>query len=266
MTSHPAEHGWLWLKQGLQLFRRNPGEMVALSLLYATVFTLLAALPLLGPFTALLLPTGVLVMMHACRQIAKNESVWSISMLQYFTPRALRPQVQLGIFFVMAVGLASMAAYGIFVVIGDEQSWQILSGQINAPKVQIDPVNMLAASTGAALVILPFLMALCFAPPLVSWRGMPLSKAIFYSFAAIWQSSRAFIIYGIGLIALFFTGIFFSALISFPLVLLFSHPVLIGLAISLLMQLAMLSIFFCTLYCTYEHVFAAEKLENLAAQ
>lgn len=261
MTAHPARDGWLWIMQGLQLFRRNPSEMMALNLSYLTAILILGSLPLLGQIIWLLLvPSCCLGMMQACRQLSRNESVWTKQLLTCFSMPQLPNQLRLGMVWLLATILVSLTVAGLFALLDDDATWQVLSGQISPAKAKIDEGNFYLASICAAIVYLPFVAALWFAPALVGWHNMPASKAIFYSFFAVWRSGRAFIIYGLGLIGLFFAGIFFAVLISIPLVHLLGNQQLITTAIALLLLLTMISVFYCTLYCTYENVFGAEKI------
>jgi hypothetical protein len=261
MTAHPARDGWLWIRQGLQLFRRNPNELVALNLSYFSAILILGSLPLIGQIIWLLLvPCCCLAMMQACRQVSRSEGVWTKDLLKGLTMPQLPSQLRLGMVWLLATILVSLMVAGLFVLLDDDATWQVLSGQVSPAKAKIDQDNFYIASICAAIVYLPFVAALWFAPALVAWHDMPASKAIFYSFFAVWRSGRAFIIYGLGLIALFFAGIFFSVLISIPLVHLFGNEQLITTAVALLLLLIMISVFYCTLYCTYENVFGTEEV------
>ncbi len=260
MTAHPASDGWRWVLQGIQLYRRNPGELFSLTLAYITVVLLINVIPLIGSVAGLLLaPSCCLAMMQACRQVSRGQSVWSPELLAGVQMPALPGQLRLGMVSVCGTIVASLAAAGVFYLLDDQASWQVMSGQVAPGKGKIDAMNLFIVSACAAAVYFPFMAALWFAPALASWHKMPTRKAIFYSFFALWRSGRAFIIYGLGLIGLFFAGIFFASLISVPLVHLFGNQQLISYSVALALLLNIIAIFYCTLYCTYENVFGADQ-------
>ena len=64
----PAKAGYVWFRQGIWLFRRNPLAFLTVFFAYLFVMTLISRIPLIGPFLPLLLIPGVAVgFMAACR-------------------------------------------------------------------------------------------------------------------------------------------------------------------------------------------------------
>ena len=76
MNRLPASTGWLWLKEGFALFRKQPGILMALMFSYVLALLVLMAIPLIGqiaPF--ILIPSATIAIMQACRQISDGERV-----------------------------------------------------------------------------------------------------------------------------------------------------------------------------------------------
>ena len=64
----PAKTGYVWFRQGIWLFRRNPLAFLTVFFAYLFIMTLISRLPLIGPFLPLLFIPGVAVgFMSACR-------------------------------------------------------------------------------------------------------------------------------------------------------------------------------------------------------
>jgi len=67
----PSSHGWLWVKQGLDLFRKAPRMWLAMSVLWLVLFfaTLLLMWPIGAAIVLVLYPAFVALWVRACQQI-----------------------------------------------------------------------------------------------------------------------------------------------------------------------------------------------------
>lgn len=258
MSALPASCGWLWMTQGMALLRRNPSEFLSLQLAYLLCILIMSIIPILGQIVWLLLVPGFcLGLMQACQQVHRGQSVWSEQLLDGLKMPQLASQLRLGIVWLAGTLLTSAAVGMVFSVVGDETSWKILSGQAAPDRQSMDSGNLLLACSVAALVNLPFIMALWFAPMLTSWRGMPPGKAMFFSFFTLWRNARAFIIMGLSIIGLYFAGMLLAALASFPLSLIFG-PQMASLLLLPPLILPMFALFYCSLYCSWLHLFGED--------
>ncbi len=69
-------HGWLWIRQGLNLMRHNPLLSILFAVTVGAAIFLLMMLPGLGPLMALLLlPTMIAGYMRACQAMERHEQV-----------------------------------------------------------------------------------------------------------------------------------------------------------------------------------------------
>ena len=257
MNKLPALQGLLWIRQGIALFRRNPGELIAIMLAYFFVFSSLAMVPLLGPVIwSLLIPGLCLGLLQACRQVAQGETVWSKQLLQGLRMPGLQPQLKLGILWLIGCIVAAIVLYLMLKSIGDGSSLKMFEKQANIDPKLVDQI--LFAFACATLAQMPFVMALWFAPALVGWHNMSAGKAIFFSFFSVWKAIRAFIVFGLAMVTLMFGLGLMGQLVSMILAPLLGAQ-FVSVSVLLALLLIVSSIFYCSLYCCYENMFGSES-------
>jgi hypothetical protein len=240
--------GWLWLKDGFAIFRKQPFELSSLFVSYLFLMILIGIVPLLGQILpVILLPTFSLAFLQASKQVRAGEKVHPRILFAAFRSPALKRLLWLGVLQMAA----ALLAIGLSVLVDGGLFWKIMSGQIALdPKVVADS-NMGFAMLVAALVYLPTTMAFWFAPPLIAWQDMGVGKAVFYSFFAVRRETRAFAVYGV---AWALVGILAPMLASLVLALLFNSANLI---VMLMVPLSLLLtvVLYCSFYSSWFDVF-----------
>lgn len=103
------------------------------------------------------------------------------------------------------------------------------------------------------LSYVPVALAMWYAPMLAAWHGLPPGKALFFSIVAVWRNLGAFVVYGLGWMAI---GAGLSFAFGVVAGVLGSPSLAAFLAIPLAMLL--LTWMYCSMYPTYESVFVAE--------
>jgi len=180
----PARHGVAWLLAGLQLFRRSPPLLTALTFAYLFVVLFLNLLPLIGPFLLpLALPALNTIVANGVRALEQGRPVNKLTLLHGLATNTTG-LLHLGGLHV----LGSVAILAISVLL--EGGPQGLGKLENA-----DPAAMLAMFGRLLIVATPVLMAFWFAPLLVAWDGVPALKSVFFSFVAAVRNWRAFAAY-----------------------------------------------------------------------
>jgi uncharacterized membrane protein YuzA (DUF378 family) len=249
MTTLPAKTGWIWVKQGFSLFRKQPAEISTLFLSYMFLMFVIGILPVLGQVLPLLLiPVFTMGFMQACRLIEQGQRVSLNTLLVGFRSPAFRSLLLLGCFYVLAV-LLSLAASAL---IDGGVFWSVMSGQARLDADTMNARGLSLAMLVAALVYLPAMMAFWYAAPLIMWQDMKPGRALFYSFFAVRNAGRVFIVYGLSWMLI---GIFLPAIGSNLIARLLGNPqitMLILLPVSLLVTAVM----YCSFYPTYTWVFA----------
>ena len=247
MSAIPAKTGWSWLKQGMNLFRKQPAALT--TLLFANVLFIFAigAVPLLGQIiAAVLLPSLSMSLMQACLMIEHGQRVTPLVLLTGFRKPAVVNLCKIGLAYLAVTALLTLIAY---LTIGEGFWKQAASPNIPAVVERSDILGVLLI----ALLELATVMALCFASPLAFWQKMSPGKAIFYSFFAVLRSARVFLVM---LMAWF--GIFMS--ISIVLLLVFGNASLGRVVITWLGFLFIL-LLQCAMYAGYRQIFGVPELE-----
>jgi hypothetical protein len=192
-----AKTGYVWFRQGIWLFRRNPLAFLTVFFAYLFVMTLISRLPLIGPVLPLLLIPGVSVgFMSACRNTIGKKPVWPTVLIDGFRAYGsvvARRLLLLGIVYIAAMGV--IFALSALVDNGLLLNMMLGNGPAGDPETVAASFNPLAVLI-AMLCYIPVAMVFWFAPILVAWHDVPPVKALFFSFVACWKNRGAFVFYG----------------------------------------------------------------------
>lgn len=243
-----AQAGIGWIREGFALFRRQPGELSMLFLLYMLLMLALSMIPLIGQLLPLLLvPAFSMAFMQACAEIEAGRKAEPRLLLTAFRSPALGTLLRLGALYLVAA-IAAVAASSL---IDGGMFWKLMSGQLRPDDedaaVGALPLGMLFA----ALVYLPFAMGFWHAAPLAMWQRMGLFKAIFYSFFAVRRCGKAFLAYALGWIVI---GVALPAIASALLGLLLGKA-LVTLLLLMPLSVILTLVMYCSFYPTYTAVF-----------
>ena len=193
----PAKTGYVWFRQGVWLFRRNPLAFLTVFFAYLFAMTLISRLPVVGPVLPLLLIPGVAVgFMAACRNTIGKKPVWPTVLVDGFRSygqSVARRLLVLGVVYVVAMGV--VFALSALVDDGVLLNLMIGNGPAGDPETIAASFNPLAVLVAMACYI-PVAMLFWFAPILVAWHDVPPAKALFFSFIGCWRNRGAFVLYG----------------------------------------------------------------------
>jgi hypothetical protein len=181
-----AKTGWLWLKQGMTLFRQQPAALTTVLFANVLLVLLLHAIPLLGQFIAvLLIPSFSMALMQACLLIETQQRVTLPVLLTGFQKPLVFKLIKIGVAYLAVVILTTLPG---LLVLGDTvlRGAPLTPGNINGG----DAFVLMLCSVVQIFAI----VALSFAAPLATWQDMPPVKALFYSFFAVWRSARVFVV------------------------------------------------------------------------
>jgi len=243
-----AKTGWLWLKQGMALFRQQPAALT--SLLFANVLfaLLLHSIPFLGQFIAvLLIPSLSMGVMQACLLIENKQRVTMPVLLTGFQ----KPLV----FTLCKIGFAYLVVLGLIALPGQLMLREaVTSGEVKTiADLKGDTLFLLMIS---GLLQTFFGVALLFAAPLAAWQNMPASKALFYSFFAVWRSARVFVVMLLAWLGLLFGVMLVPSFLLGNSVIGFVLMAWIGFVFILLLQ--------CAMFASYRQIFGLpERIVSL---
>lgn len=262
----PARTGIAWVKSGIYVFWRQPMAMAALFFMTMAAMSLASMVPLIGPALALgLLPSATLAMMVASAEATQGKFPMPAVLLVAFRTgrQRLRHMLVLG----------ALYAAGFLIVMGISALFD--GGQFAQVYLGGEPMTREIAENGdfqramwvSMVLYLPLSLLFWHAPGLVHWHGVPPVKSLFFSIVACFRNLGAFMVYGLGWLAVFALGGVLVSLVSALLAGLgmFSAetaPSAIG---GLMMGLAMLmaAMFFSSIVFTFRDCF--EPPEAIAA-
>lgn len=248
MSPIPASAGWQWIKDGFALFRKQPAEFCTVFLAYMFLMLGLGIIPVLGQVLPLVLvPTFTMAFMQACIRAQRGQRITPGVLLDGFRSPAFPKLLRLGGLYllaaVVAVGLSTMLDGGIF--------WQAMSGQVELDPETIQESDLTRAMLLALALYLPAAMAFWHAAPLIMWQRMGVFKSIFYSFFAVRRATAAFVLYGLGWVAL---GVFLPVIVSGFLSALIGRN-LATMLVLLPLSVVLTTIMYCSFYMTYVQAF-----------
>jgi len=248
MENLPARAGWLWVKEGFALFRKQPAETATLFLSYMFLMLAIGILPLIGQILPMLLvPVFSMAFMQACANIEQGKKVYPNLLLISIRSPALRKLLQLGMLYlaaaVLAIASSALIDGGVF--------WQVMSGQTELDPETVRNSGMSLAMLFSAVVYIPAAMAFWYAAPLIAWQGMSVGKAIFYSFFAVHRARKAFLVYGL---AWALIGVLVPAIVTSIIALLISRPIVVMIVL-LPLSLILTVVMYCSFYPTYTAIF-----------
>ncbi len=216
------EHGWLWIKRGLNLIFRSPLLSVVLAAIVGGVIFLAMKVPLFGPMLGmLLLPMLVAGYMKACRAIERHEEAEIAHLFAGFGKHAPR-LVALGGF--LLVGIISIVAA--IVAFGGNTFMTFLerAQEINDPAVMQQALQDADPSVLSALLIgllLLVVLSVCvqFAPMLVLFDDQKPLAAIKASIMGTLRNVLPYTVYSLILQLVIFAIGMFPLFIAIVLVL-----------------------------------------------
>ena len=250
MDKISARSGWLWIRQGFDLFRKQPGGLATLFLGYMLAMLGVGMLPLLGQILpVMLVPAFSMAFLLACLHIEQGQRVMPNLLLSGFRQPVVRQLGALGALYLLtallAIGASALVDGGVF--------WQLITGKIDAKSAAVRNSNIGSAILLTVALYIPAAMGFCFAAPLIYWRKMSVGKAIFFSFFAVLRTLKAFL--------MFAGGWFCLSLISSQLVMLVFGRSELAMTIMLPLSMMLTIVMHCSFYASYRQIFGAPETD-----
>lgn len=250
----PAQSGYVWFRQGIWLFRKNPLSFLALFFTYLFSMMLIAHVPVVGSALWLMLVPGLSVgFMSACRDVIAGKHVLPLALFSGFRAHGgavARQLLQLGLIYLVLV------TAGLFLtsLIDGGSLLKTVIAEVKPDDDVAASSSFLASVAFGFLFYVPTMMLFWFAPLLTAWHGVPPVKAMFFSFVACWRNRAAFIVY---------LATWFAVLMVVSLALGFVLSAL-GAANAALTALLPVSVIlwtmiYCSFYATYRGCFGIEQ-------
>lgn len=194
--------GVVWIKQGWQLFSRDPGTWLAIGLSLFLIYVILGVIPVVGSLAAVLFsPVFTAGMLLACRALDNGGSVRFDHLFAGFSG-PVGPLVMVGVYCLCGVLLMGLM---VAIVGGGSALAGVILGR-GAGGV-IAAGGILMSLLLSMVLSVPLTMAVWFAPALVLFRGEVPVDALKQSFIACLKNTLPFLLYGLLLFILFFLAL-----------------------------------------------------------
>lgn len=238
------QRGWAWLREGLQLWRRNPALITFATFGYLLSIVLLSIVPVLGQLVAsLLMPALSVGVLNACRAVDAGRKAGPDVLFSGFKTN-LQSLIGVGGMYLAATIVVLLLVS----VVDDGSLAAIMRGE--ELEAQMSGDSSLGFTLLVGLVLsTPVMMAYWFAPVLASWWKVPAAKAMFFSFYACLRNWRPFLAYALGL------AIFGAILPGIVIGVVSLVSPTLGSLLSLPIPLIILPVIFSTFYTTTRDVF-----------
>lgn len=197
----PASQGLIWLRHGLLACWHQSMGFLGLMGLVTSVALLLLSLPLIGPLIFMgALPMIWMGFMLATRRVLTGQRITPVVLLEPVRgPDAPKKEwLKLGAAYIaamiLAMQLADWLGPGVEALNQANEQAKDLVALISDPQVQADLLWRWVLTSPVALVF-------WHTPALVMWGRVPVGKALFFSLVASWRNLGAFVLYGLGWVA-----------------------------------------------------------------
>ena len=193
----PASRGWVWVRQGILLCRKQTLGLVSLLGLFIMGFMLvLLTLPFVGPLlVATAMPAAWMAFMLASRRVLLGQPITpSVVIEALANPEDRQRWLRLGSLYALTMVITFLLAN----YLGPDA--ETLSKALEAAQASdngIDDPVLIQSMLWRLGLTLPVSLAFWHTPALVYWARLPVRKAMFFSMVASWRNLGAFTVYGL---------------------------------------------------------------------
>ena len=189
--SRPASHGWSWIAEGWELFKRQPGMWIGIVLIAFVIFVGAAMIPIVGGLaTTLFGPVFAAGIMIGCKALDSGGELELGHLFAGFKERT-GTLVAVGALYLAAV-VVVMLVVGLMMGVGFTA---MMGGDPQAMAAM--GVTMLLAMLVMFALLLPAVMAIWLAAPLVVFHDHGAVDAMKGSFAGCLRNILPFLVYSI---------------------------------------------------------------------
>jgi uncharacterized membrane protein len=207
-----------WLKRGWEIFLKNPGIWIAVTVIAAVIMLILTRVPFLGSllanFLLLIFSAGLLL---GCKSLVEGGELRVDHLFAGFKQNS-NNLIRVCLFY--TIGLLVVFGIPMLIVGGSAFTGGMMGSMLGAG---IAMGGFLLAALVALALSIPLTMAIWFAPALVVFHDVAPVPAMKASFNVCLRNLVPFLVYGVILFVLLFV-----AVIPFGLGLLVLMPVLVG--------------------------------------
>lgn len=194
--SRPAANGWTWIAEGWELFKRQPGMWIGVVLLLFVIMVAAALLPFVGGLLMTLFgPVFAAGIMVGCRALDSGKELELAHLFAGFRSHT-GTLVVVGVIY-LAASLVVMLIVGLTMGVG----MAAMMGQGDPAALEAMGMTFVLAMLIMVALLLPVVMAVWLAAPLVVFHEHGAVDAMKGSFMGCLKNILPFLIYGVVLFA-----------------------------------------------------------------
>jgi uncharacterized membrane protein len=195
--ARPAGHGWSWIAEGWELFKRQPGMWIGIVLLLFVIMIAAAFLPVIGGLLMTLFgPVFAAGIVIGCKAL---DAGGELELGHLFAGFRQRTGTLIGVgALYLAASLVIMLVVGLIMGVG----MFTMMGGGDAQAMAAMGMTMVLAMLVMFALLLPAIMAIWFAAPLVVFHEHGAFDAMKASFAGCLKNILPFLLYGVVLMVL----------------------------------------------------------------
>jgi len=190
--SRPAGNGWTWIAEGWELFKRQPGLWIGMVLLAAVIFIAASLIPIVGPLaTTLFGPVFAAGVMVGCNTLDSGGELELGHLFAGFRERTGT---------LIAVGALYLAATVVVIVVVSlvmGVGMMTMMGAGDPQEVAAMGMTIVLAVLVMFALLLPAVMAIWLAAPLVVFHEHGAIEAMKGSFAGCLKNILPFLVYSV---------------------------------------------------------------------
>jgi uncharacterized membrane protein len=190
-----ATRGWDWITEAWNLFKAAPGMWIAMVVVFAVIYMVLAFIPFIGSLLSFLAgPLFGAGFVIGCRAIEDGQELEFRHLFEGFSQR-FGPLVAVGALY-LAAWVAILIVIVLIAGVGVAALFAGSGGQAAAPSGAAITTIVLAVLVAMALMV-PVVAAVWFAPALVVFHDLGPVEAMKESFTGCLRNILPFLVYGV---------------------------------------------------------------------
>lgn len=195
-----AAHGWAWIVAGVQLFRKSPAQWVGVLALLYVAMKVVNYVPVLALVAVLLMPVFLAGLMDGCRSLAEGRRLEFAHLLSGFRKNAAQLVTLGGVYLVGNLLILMIVAWlggDAFTTIAGTLATNATLAPEQAEQMRAAATAVTQAALVGAILSVPLLMALWFAPLLTFFHDTKPLPALKSSFLACLRNVLPLSVYGL---------------------------------------------------------------------
>ena len=190
-----SRSGQAWLIHGFRIFQKQPLIWIFSLFAYWTAMFLFGLIPVFGLILTLILSPGLafgfIALAHA---VDEDQIPFPKLIISGFIGEHAKNMLVLGAIYILEILLVLVLSLSLD---GGSLIKAITTGEFSNFSENANTNSTNYGAIIAALAYIPVMMSFWYAPQLVVWKKYTATKAVFYSFFAVWINRKSFILFGL---------------------------------------------------------------------